>query len=98
VSKSLKMQRAHKIALDPIIKQRIAFAKAAGCARFAWNWALAEWNRQYAAGERPKANDLKKAFNAIKRTEYPWVIESPKDANQQPFSHLQKAWGNFFVS
>ena len=33
---------AHRIALDPTVKQRIFFAKACGCSRFAWNWALAE--------------------------------------------------------
>jgi len=32
---------AHKIALDPTVKQRIALAKACGVARFTWNWALA---------------------------------------------------------
>lgn len=40
---------AHRIALDPTDKQRTYFARASGVARFAWNWALAEWQRQYAA-------------------------------------------------
>lgn len=33
---------AHKIALDPNNVQATYFAKAAGTARFAYNWALAE--------------------------------------------------------
>ena len=37
---------AHKIALDPNDKQATYFARAAGTARFAYNWALAEWQRQ----------------------------------------------------
>ena len=38
---------AHRIALDPTNVQRTHFARAAGTARFAWNWALSEWKRQY---------------------------------------------------
>ena len=44
---------AHKIALDPNEAQRSYFARACGSALFAYNWALAEWKRQYHAGEKP---------------------------------------------
>jgi putative transposase len=37
---------AHKIALDPKPEHKVYFARAAGTARFAWNWALSEWQRQ----------------------------------------------------
>lgn len=40
---------AHKIALDPNNVQATHLARAAGVARFAYNWALAEWQRQYEA-------------------------------------------------
>lgn len=89
---------AHVIALAPTAKQAQALARAAGCARAAYNWALAEWGRQYQAGEKPNAYKLKKQFNAIKREEYPWILESPKDANQQAFSDLGTAFKNFFDS
>ena len=46
------MIRAHKIRLHPTTEQANYFARAAGTSRFVWNWALAEWNRQYAAGEK----------------------------------------------
>ena len=36
------MLMAHRIALDPNRKQATYFAQAAGTARFAFNWALAE--------------------------------------------------------
>lgn len=87
---------SHCIALDPNAVQRKALAQAAGTARFTWNWALAEWNRQHEAGENPTANALKKQWNKIKREQYPWVYESPKDANQQPFAFLRKAFVRFF--
>ncbi len=44
---------AHKIRLDPTPDQIRSFKQAAGTARFVWNWALAEWNRQYDAGQKP---------------------------------------------
>jgi hypothetical protein len=40
----LGMIVAHKIALDPNNKQATYFAKAAGTARLAYNWVLAEWS------------------------------------------------------
>ncbi|WP_459574445.1 helix-turn-helix domain-containing protein [Cupriavidus sp. 8B] len=36
---------AHRIALDPNNVQATYLARAAGTARFAYNWALAEWKR-----------------------------------------------------
>jgi len=52
--------RSHKIALDPNNKQATYFKKACGVARFAYNWALAEWERQYKAGHKPKEKDLRR--------------------------------------
>ncbi|MDN4040289.1 helix-turn-helix domain-containing protein, partial [Massilia sp. YIM B02443] len=43
------MLLAHRIALDPNNVQATSLARAAGTARFAYNWALAEWQRQYEA-------------------------------------------------
>ena len=60
------VSRSHKIALQPTADQEQQFRQAAGVARFTWNWALAEWERQYKAGEKPTALGLKKQFNAIK--------------------------------
>ena len=67
------MIRAHKIRLNPTSEQANSFARAAGVARFVWNWALAEWNRHYEAGEKPTALGLKKQFNAIRREQFPWT-------------------------
>jgi putative transposase len=84
---------AHKIALDPTVKQAIGLVKACGTARYAWNWALAEWKRQYESGEKPNTNALKIQWNKEKPE---WVYESPKDANQRPFANLRKAFVRFF--
>ena len=92
----MKTTRSHKIALEPTADQAQAFRRAAGVARFTWNWALAAWRRQYEAGEKPTALGLKKQFNAIKGEQFPWVYESPRDANAQPFANLGKAFVRFF--
>ena len=88
--------RSHKIALDPTPEQEQQFRRAAGVARFTWNWALAEWQRQYKAGLKPTALGLKKQFNAVKGDLFPWVYDSPRDANAQPFANLGRAYANFF--
>ena len=40
------MLTAHRIALDPNGRQATGLARAAGTARFSYNWALVEWERQ----------------------------------------------------
>ena len=84
---------SHKIRLYPKPKQVTDLNKACGVARYTWNWALNAWNIQYASGMKPNALALKKQWNSQKPN---WVYESPKDANQQPFTHLSKAWSSFF--
>lgn len=90
------MIRAHKIRLHPTPEQAVSFAKAAGTSRFVWNWALAEWNRQYEAGEKPSVLKLKKQFNDIRREQFPWTWEVTKNASDQPFLDLGKAFRAFF--
>ena len=90
------MIKAHKIRLNPTPEQAVYFAKATGTARFVWNWALAEWNRQSEAGEKPTALKLKKQFNQIRREQFPWSWEVTKNASDQPFLDLGKAFTAFF--
>ena len=90
------MQIAHKIELKTSNTKVTYFKKACGIARFSWNWGLAEWNRQYEAKQSPSGMGLKKEFNAIKATEFPWIYDVTKYASQQPFLDLQDAWKRFF--
>jgi putative transposase len=87
---------AHKITLDPTSEQREFFQRAAGTARFTWNWALAEWQDRYQQGEKPTGHLLKKAFNALRREQLPWTYEVHRDATARPFADLQRAFSNFF--
>ena len=94
---------AHKIALDPNNAQATYFARAAGTARFAYNWALAEWQRQYEACKadatlpRPSQMALRRQLNAIKGDQFPWMQEVTKNAPQMAIIQLGAAFKNFFA-
>ena len=94
---------SHKVALRPNNKQATCLAKSAGCARFAYNWALDQWNSQYQAHKEnnalPKPNQmaLRRRLNAIKRTDYPWMLEVTKCAPQLAIMQLGQAFQNFFA-
>jgi putative transposase len=89
---------AHRIELLLNNRERTYLAKCAGCARVTWNWALAEWERQYAAGEKPTAMKLKKQFNAVKYELFPFINEVSQYPISQAFFDLRTAWTNFFRS
>lgn len=97
------MLMAHKIALNPNNAQATYFARAAGTARFAYNWALAEWQRQYemwkADNSLPKPSQaaLRRQLNAIKREQYPWMLEVTKNAPQLAIMQLGDAFKNFWA-
>jgi len=93
------MQRAHKIRLNPTPEQQAYFRKAAGTARFVYNWGLEEVKRALDAGRTPAtALDLKARFNAIKREQFPWVYEVTKCVVEGAFRNLGAALTNFRAS
>ncbi|MGH7756494.1 MAG: RNA-guided endonuclease InsQ/TnpB family protein, partial [Vulcanimicrobiaceae bacterium] len=87
---------AHRIRLVPTVAQEVYFTRACGVARFAYNWALAEWRRQDAAGQKPSEVALRKHLNTIKHEQFPWMLEVTKNAPQQAIKNLGRAYGNFF--
>ncbi len=93
---------AHKIALDPTPDQELYFHKAAGVARFAWNWALRKWNEEYAlkreykCGPSPSAFDLSKKLNAIKDEQFPRLTDVASVTRERAIIHLGDAWSRFF--
>ena len=72
-------------------------AKASGCARFAYNWALAEWQKEYAAGRKPNEAAMRRSLNAVKATEFPWMLDVTKCAPQMAIKDLGQAFQNFFA-
>ena len=95
---------AHKIALDLNNQQMTYCQQAAGTARFAYNWALAEWNNQYHAWTldhntltQPSEAALRRQLNAIKHQQFPWMLKVSKTARQMAIIQLGKAFKNFFA-
>ena len=90
------MIKAHKIRLHPTPEQATYFAKAAGTARYAFNWAVAEWKRQYEAGEQPSALGLRTQFHALRKEQLPWTYDVTKCAIEGAFMDVAAAFKNFF--
>ena len=90
------MLRVHKIRLEPTRKQAEYFSKACGVSRFAYNWALAKWERLYEAGEKVSEGSLRKELNSIKHDEFPWMLEVTKNAPQQAIKNLGLSYQHFF--
>jgi len=94
---------AHRICLDPNNVQATYFARAAGTARFAYNWALESWQKQYEAWKTdptlPKPNEavLRRQLNAVKGEQFPWMLEVTKNAPQMAIMQLGRAFENFFA-
>jgi putative transposase len=93
------MHRAHKIRLHPTPEQAVYFRKAAGTARFTYNWGLAEVKRALNEGRTPEpVLALKQRFNAHKGAQYPWVYDVTKCVVEGAFRHLGQALTNFAQS
>ena len=92
------MYLSHKIALQPNNRQATYFKQACGTARFAYNWALAEWKRQYDAGGKPTECSLRRQLNSIKRNEFPWMLDASKCAVQNSIKNLGVAFQIFFAA
>jgi putative transposase len=94
---------AHRLRLDPNKVQATYLARAAGVARFAYNWALAEWQRQYEARKAdpslppPSQLSLRRQLNAVKRDQFPWMLAVTKNAPQMAIIQLGEAFRNFFA-
>jgi putative transposase len=94
---------SHRIALKPNNRQKTAMAKASGCARAAYNWALNEWKTQYEAWKQdnslPKPNQyaINKKFNRIKAEEFPWMAEVTSRTPMIAIQQCAQAFQNFFA-
>jgi putative resolvase len=93
---SMRIVMSHRIELKPTKIQEALFGQCVGASRFAYNWALAEWQRQFAAGEKPNEAALRRQFNAIKPVEFPWILDLPKSVPQQAIKNVGRAYQRFF--
>ena len=89
--------RAHKIKLRLNKTQASYCAASAGVARFAYNWALAQWSSQYKdfksglISTQPSESQLRKLFNQQKKIDIPpnFLVLHP-DVQRQYFPWVNK--------
>jgi putative transposase len=87
---------SHKIRIYPNKSQEVLLGKSCGVARFAYNLALTEWNNQYEQGEETNEGKLRKWLNAIKREQYPWMMEVSDRCVLYSIKNLGVAFDRFF--
>jgi len=91
------INKAYKAELKPNNKQRNALARSAGCARFAFNWGLAQRIELYKNEKKSTtAVNQHKDLCKLKDEKFPWMYESTKCAPQESLRDLDKAFKNFF--
>ena len=92
----MRVVLSHRIELVPTVAQAALLRQAVGVSRFGCNWALAEGQRQYQAGERPSEVALRRQLNAIKREQFPQMLLVPKSVPQQAIKNCWAAFERFF--
>ncbi|MFX0065135.1 MAG: helix-turn-helix domain-containing protein [Candidatus Hermodarchaeota archaeon] len=95
----MNIQRGYKYELRVNNQERTLLAKAAGTARFAWNWGLAERLRIYRENEgNDRYTDVMKQhkqLNRLKQSDYPWMYDVSKCVPQEALRDLEQAFKNF---
>ncbi|MCI6906812.1 MAG: transposase [Succinatimonas sp.] len=86
---------AHKIELKANNKFRTYCRKAFGVRRLSYNWGINKLKENIHNGIQGPVIALKKEFNAIKREQYPYVMEVSKYASAQAFVNLGQAVSKF---
>ena len=71
-TKTMTHNLSHSIRLYPTKVQETFFKKACGCARVAYNYGLAEYKKILDSKGKPNINEIKKQFNQMKKTLFPW--------------------------
>lgn len=66
------MKKSHRIALRPTPEQESLFRQPAGYARFAYNWAVGEFQAGLQVGEWLSERSLRPRWNVVKAVIAPW--------------------------
>ena len=87
-----------KVRLNPNNKQLTKLFQYAGCARFAYNWAIAGEQENYKQGNKFLSdNDLRKEFTQLKKqSEYKWLNEVSSNVAKQAIKDACNAYKRFF--
>lgn len=95
----MTVQQAFRYELAPTKRQANALARAAGTARYAFNWGLSMARGLLGKGFGvPSAPELHRLWNVYKRENAPWWDEVSKCAPQEALRDVRRAFENFFAS
>ena len=92
------MIKSIKVRLNPNNKQLTKLFQYAGCARFAYNWAISREQENYKQGNKFLSDmDLRKEFTQLKKfKEYKWLNEISNNVTKQAIKDACSAYKNFF--
>ena len=92
------MIKTIKVILKPNNKQLTKLFQYAGCARFAYNWAIAKEQENYKQGNKFLSDyDLMKEFTQLKKLpEYEWLNEVSSATTQKAIIDACNAYKRFF--
>ena len=93
------MIKSIKVRLNPNNKQLTKLFQYAGCARFAYNWAISREEENHKQGNKFLSdNDLRKEFTQLKKLqEYKWLNEVSNNVTKQAIKDACSAYKNFFL-
>ena len=92
------MIKSIKVRLNPNNKQLTKLFQYAGCARFAYNWAISREEENHKQGNQFLSDmDLRKEFTQLKKLqEYKWLNEVSNNVTKQAIKDACNAYKNFF--
>lgn len=92
------MIKTMKVRLNPNNKQLTRLFQYAGCARFAYNWAIAKEQENYKQGNKFLSDyDLRKEFTQLKKIpEYKWLNDVSNNVTKQAIKDACNAYKKFF--
>ena len=87
-----------KVKLNPNNKQLTKLFQYAGCARFAYNWAINREEENHKQGNKFLSDmDLRKEFTQLKKLqEFKWLNEVSNNVTKQAIKDACSAYKNFF--
>lgn len=92
------MIKSIKVRLNPNNKQSTKLFQYAGCARFAYNWAISREQDNYKQGNKFLSDsELRKEFTQLKKqSEYQWLNEVSNNVTKQAIKDACNTYKRFF--
>ena len=92
------MKKSHRVALRPTPEQESRFLQHAGYSRFAYNWAVGEFQAGLQVGEWLSERSLRPRWNLVKGIIAPWGRELSQNSAKYAIIDLGQAasrWGEY---